>query len=129
MKNLQVKKQINNKLKLYRTGQWSEALVISGGLLGINFGYQGITKQFLASNFEIEKFMLLFGVQVIINILVLYFSVQHIKKIQPYDEIELLELLKKELKNGVNRFEKINEEDFEIEFAKYKKKYIENKVK
>lgn len=128
MKNLQVKREINSKLKLYRSSLiGSNSLTILGSG-AITYGNIYIANELFGNNISLGKSIFSFGFP-FITMLLLCLNNNNVILNYPFDEIKFLKIIKKELKNGVNRFDNISEEDFEIEFAKEKKKYIENKVK
>lgn len=125
MKNLQVKKQINKKLKLYRSSLIGSISFTILGELTINYVSQKISNALFGNNISLEKLIFIFG----FSFPAMFLLISNNIVIYPFDEVRFLKLLKKELKNGVNRFDNISGEDFEIEFAKEKKKYMNNKVK
>ena len=126
MKNLQVKKQINKKLKLYRTSTASSIVSTGLGMAGLVCGSVYLSNSLFGNDFTLGRF-LLSGVFPFIMASLLDFN--NLIFIYPHDEARFLKLIKEELKNGVNRFDNVSEEDFEIELAKEKKKYFKNKAK
>jgi len=86
-----------------------------------------IANALFGNNHSLGKFIFLFGFEFTAVLLVTLNNNVIIN--YPFDEVRFLKLLKEELKKEINRFENTNEEDFEIELAKEKKKYLENKVK
>lgn len=130
MNNKEAKKMINNKLKLYRNAKVGEvAIGIASFTAGIAASYyisEGIINS--TTNFYLKITSIPFAAFLASSVCVIPL-VSSITINNNKSELEVLKMLKKELKNGNNRFSNTNKENFDVELSLVAKQYTKNKVK
>ena len=112
MNNLQVYTKIDKKIKLYRINLVKRAALQVFGSMAAGVGVSFITREFA------PNYAQYFNPGIIASTFYILSSPLFLNK---SEDISLYKEIRKELKNGINRFENVNETEFEETLKSYAK--------